>query len=257
MLRRNELSNKMNQLVTEKDQMFMDISIFKGESGDELELFEEKKETAVLLLEGDVEFYVDNHMYHAKRKNVFEEDATAIHISCNTNLKIVFHTNSELLIQQTENQSAFPFVFYDQQSITKETFGDDPIKQTTQRIVSTVFDYNNAPYSHMVLGEIINYPGIWSSYPPHQHPQPEVYYYKFNRPEGFGTCFIGDDAYKVVDHSVALIPGGKTHPQNAAPGYAMYYTWMIPHVPSIWDKTRTMDENHTWLLNKEAKVIKL
>ena len=64
------------------------------------------------------------------------------------------------------------------------------------RTVRTVFDYENAPYSNMVNGEVINHQGSWSSYTPHSHPQPEVYYYRFQREEGFGACFIGDNAYK-------------------------------------------------------------
>ena len=65
---------------------------------------------------------------------------------------------------------------------------------------------------------------------PDRYPLPEVYYYKFDHPQGFGGAFIGDNVFKVADGSAACIPGGLTHPQTAAPGYNMYYCWMIRHL---------------------------
>ena len=41
---------------------------------------------------------------------------------------------------------------------------------TAQRQVNTIFDYDTAPYSNMVLGEVINDRGNWSGYLPHYHP---------------------------------------------------------------------------------------
>lgn len=71
----------------------------------------------------------------------------------------------------------------------------------------------------MVLGEVINDRGNWSGYLPHYHPQPEVYYFKFDRPEGFGASFIGNDVFKSIDGSFAAIADSKTHPQAVAPGF--------------------------------------
>ena len=120
---------------------------------------------------------------------------------------------------------------------------------TGHRICSTVFDYDNAPYSNMVLGEVFNKPGKWSSYPPHHHPQPEVYYYRFDKPQGFGACFNGEDVFKTKDGSVCFITSGNDHQQAAAPGYEMYYVWMIRHLDGDpWYKTtRFYAKEHEWL----------
>ena len=103
----------------------------------------------------------------------------------------------------------------------------------------------------MVMGEIIVPQGGWSSYPPHQHPQPEVYYYRFEKPQGFGGCFIGDDVYKISDGSFCAIPGGFTHPQVNAPGYPMYYVWMIRHLDGNPWTDRIFDPAHKWLLDEK------
>ena len=128
-------------------------------------------------------------------------------------------------------------------------FGEGQYDGTAYRICSTVFDYDNAPYSNMVLGEVFNQPGRWSSYPPHHHPQPEVYYYQFDKPQGFGACFIGDNVFKSVQGSACFITDGYDHQQVVAPGYEMCYIWMIRHPEGDpWYKTsRFYAKEHEWL----------
>ena len=102
----------------------------------------------------------------------------------------------------------------------------------------------------MVCGEILIPQGGWSSYPPHEHPQPEVYYYRFGHPNGFGACFLDDAAYKIADRSFAAIPGGKYHPQVNAPGYPMMYVWMIRHFDGYPWTERNFQPEHQWLLEQ-------
>jgi hypothetical protein len=98
----------------------------------------------------------------------------------------------------------------------------------------------------MVLGEVLNDKGNWSGYLPHRHPQPECYYFKFDRPEGFGASFVGDEVFKSVDNSFSAIPGGALHPQSVAPGFQMYTCWMIRHLDGDpWlQTTRNEDEKY-------------
>lgn len=79
----------------------------------------------------------------------------------------------------------------------------------------------------MVLGEVLNDRGNWSGYLPHRHPQPETYLFKFDRPEGFGASFVGDQVFKSVDNSFSAIPGGE--PSSTGSG-----TW-IPDVHMLDD----------------------
>ena len=122
-----------------------------------------------------------------------------------------------------------------------------------KRRVSTIFDHDIAPYSNMVLGEVLNDRGNWSGYLPHRHPQPETYFFKFDHPEGFGASFVGDEVFKSVDNSFSAIPGGKLHPQSVAPGYQMYTCWMIRHLEgNPWLQTdRCEDEAYVWLHDAE------
>ena len=248
----------LNTLCTSNEQFPMDINLYVGKKGSTFKLYDLLKETAILLLSGDIDAFYEDKTVNMMRRNVFIDDATVLHLPCGVKLEIRCNGVTEFIIQQAVNPKLFASKFYTNKEITRQVFGSGVLESTTKRIVSTVFDYDNAPYSNMVLGEIINKPGIWSSYPPHHHPQPEVYFYKFNRPEGFGTCYIGDECFMVHDNSVALIPGGLNHPQNAAPGYAMYYVWMIAHLPNQpWKKDRIFDPKHEWMVEKKAQIIEI
>jgi 5-deoxy-glucuronate isomerase len=112
--------------------------------------------------------------------------------------------------------------------------------------------------SRLLVGETINPPGNWSSYPPHRHDRhdpprevdlEEVYMFRVDPPGGFGIQVLYDEngpeeAFLVRDDDVAAITHG-FHPVVAASGYSLYYLWvmagegreMMPH----------MDPAHAWV----------
>ncbi|MDR2647505.1 MAG: 5-deoxy-glucuronate isomerase [Oscillospiraceae bacterium] len=208
------------------------------------------EECAVLLLEGAIELDWNGRNTFAERPNVIEDPAYCLHVCKNTAVRITARAQSEILVQSTQNDTLFDAVFYTPENTRTETFGQGQFAGKAQRTVRTFFDYASAPYSNMVCGEILIPQGGWSSYPPHQHPQPEVYYYRFGHPNGFGACFLGDDVYKIRDRSFAAVPGGKYHPQVNAPGYPMLYVWMIRHFDGYPWTERNYDPKHVWLLEK-------
>ena len=235
-------------------EMLMEIGVQVMEQGETLVVYDQENETALLLLTGKINFQWQDQTAEATRNSVFDENPAALHVPCDTRVTVTALEDSQILIQKTDNIACFPAKFYAQEDCTTEIFGENVWNDTARRAVRTVFNYKNAPYSNMVVGEVINFPGKWSSYIPHGHAQPEVYYYRFQRPEGFGAAFIGDDVYKIVDNSALMIPGGPSHPQAAAPGYPMFYVWMIRHLPGDPWTSRVNDERYTWLLDKDVKI---
>ena len=119
--------------------------------------------------------------------------------------------------------------------------------ETSTRIVRTIFDDRNAPYANLVLGEVIGFPGKWSSYPPHHHPQPEIYYYKTNPSHGFAYAEVGEDVLKVHNNDTVFIQPGLTHPQCTPPGYALWYLWGIRHLKDNRYGTPTFVPDHLWV----------
>lgn len=228
--------------------MMMDILVYRLKKGESVTITENGKEAALLLLEGNVTYSFEGRRENAKRRNVFDDAPYCLHMCKGKKAMVVAKEDSEVLLQMTENDREFETVFYTPDECKIELMGGEQWEGTAKREVLTIFDYQNAPYSNMVCGEVITKAGRWSSYIPHSHLQPEVYYYKFEKPQGFGGCFIGDDVFKVTDGSAANIPGGLTHPQTAAPGYNMYYCWMIRHLDGNPWTSRDNDPAHTWLL---------
>jgi 5-deoxy-glucuronate isomerase len=125
------------------------------------------------------------------------------------------------------------------------------------RTVRTILGPEHAAV-RLLLGETINPPGNWSSYPPHRHDRhdpprevnlEEVYLFKVDPPGGFGVQIryeLGgaEESFLVRDDDIAVIRTG-FHPVAAASGYALYYLWvmagdgrvMIPY----------LDPAHAWV----------
>ena len=230
-----------------ENDIMMDIAVYEMKAGDERTFSSLTDEMAVLLLTGEIRFSWENRTEWGKRNSLMEEGPYCLHVSKGIMVKVLAKADSQILVQSTGNDQAFDSVFYKPENCTNDIFGEGLWENKMKRTVRTIFDYNNAPYSNMVNGEVITHQGGWSSYTPHEHPQPEVYYYRFERPEGFGACFLGEDVFKIKDGSCAAIPGGRTHPQVTAPGFPMYYCWMIRHLPGDPWTTRTDDPRYDWI----------
>lgn len=233
--------------------MNMNIVVKRLAAGESVRIEDSRNETAVLLLGGAVEFSWRDRREVGKRADPFEKKPYCLHVCRQTPISVTAQTDSEILIQQTDNDTEFEPVFYTPETCLYQEFGKGQWGGAGHRIVSTMFDPDNAPYSNMVMGEVFNQPGKWSSYPPHHHPQPEVYYYRFDKPQGFGACFNGENVYKSTDGSACYIEPGDNHQQVTAPGYEMYYVWMIRHIDGDpWYKTtRLYEDCHTWLLDEK------
>ena len=232
----------------------MDFGILKLESG-QAEKSAEQKERAYLLVQGEVTFEWENHKEVAKRVNCFDEDPWVLHVPQNVEVVITgISENSELAVTKTTNEKAFLSKLYTQEECRSEERGKGTMKETSTRTVRTVFDYSNAPYANLVLGEVIDHPGKWSSYPPHYHPQPEIYYYKFNPEQGYGFSELGDDVLKLKNNDTVKILDNATHPQTTAPGYAMYYLWVIRHIEDKPYITPTFVPEHLWVTEPDAKI---
>lgn len=230
--------------------MLMNIFVQRLKKGESISFYEKENETAALLLSGSVIFEFDGKKENGFRKNVFEDKPYCLHFSKNKAVKITAEQEVEVLIQQTDNEKEFDTVFYTPDKCDYAEFGVKQWDGTAHRQVTTVFDLSNAPYSKLVCGEVFHKPGCWSSYPPHHHPQPELYYYMFDKEQGFGAGFCGDDVYKTTHKSYIAITPNKSHQQVTAPGYRMYYAWLIRHIDGDpWDKTRITDKEHEWLLD--------
>ena len=235
--------------TNEYKDMLMDIRVYQMKAGD-VKVFEKAgEETAVLLLKGKVVMSAADKEIVGERADVFTVGPYCIHACKGEKITVKAESDAQILVQSTHNDQEFEAKVYYPEDAPYGYSCVGKFGNTAKRRVNTIFDADIAPYSNMVLGEVLNDRGNWSGYLPHRHPQPEVYYFLFDRPEGFGASFVGDDVYKSTDGSFSAIPGGELHPQVCAPGFQMYTCWMIRHLDNKkWLQTdRNEDERYVWM----------
>jgi len=215
-------------------------------------------ESAYLLMEGKATFYYDDQEYTAERHSIFDEEPIAIHAAANKSVRFKTHSDCEFAVSQVQNDKDFPTMVFDAHNLLEsEHRGQGLLNDTAYRIVRTIFDIRNRPDAKLVLGEVITFPGRWSSYPPHNHPQPEIYHYRFTESQGFGFSQSGDEkgnkeVIELKQHDTLKILYDLDHSQVAAPGYGMYYIWVIRHLEGNPYTVPEFTEEHAWTMHKTA-----
>jgi 5-deoxy-glucuronate isomerase len=242
-------------VAPEREGDLIGLALADLEVGQLLEL-PDALETVVVVLGGvvDVEAGGESLGLAGGRSSVFEGPGHAIYAPPGTALRLKATVPAQLAIATAPGGEGAPakarIIGPADQRLGEAGKGN------WSRRVRTILGPEHAA-GRLLLGETINPPGNWSSYPPHKHDREappeevrleEVYLFKVDPPQGFGIQVRYDDAgteaFTVRDGDAALIRSGY-HPVVAAPGYSLYYLWvmagpgrkMIPH----------FDPAHAWV----------
>jgi 5-deoxy-glucuronate isomerase len=65
---------------------------------------------------------------------------------------------------------------------------------------------------------------------------------------------LGTEAYQLHNRDTLLITGNKDHPQVAAPGYAMWYLWVIRHLDGNPYISPEFTPEHMWVDQPGAQI---
>jgi len=214
-------------------------------------------ELALLHMQGVVSIEMEKKSYINHRDSLFDDPPFAVHVPGKTPIAIEASTDVEVALFETENEKSFPGVVYLSEQTANEHRGKGLVDDASLRFVRTIFDGSNShPNTELVLGEVVNFPGRWSSYPPHHHPQPEIYHYRFTEAQGYGHAELGDDVYKVKQCDTIKILDEVDHAQCSAPGYGMYYIWVIRHLDGNRYTVPEFTNEHAWTMQKDAGIWK-
>jgi 5-deoxy-glucuronate isomerase len=210
-------------------------------------------ETAWLLMEGEVRVAVAGHDVTVRRESLFDELPSCVHVSAGERVIFMCITAVELTTYRADNARKFAARVHRPEDVRDEPRGEGRVGNASLRFVRTIFDRDNAdPNAELVLGEVVTLPGRWSSYPPHHHPQPEIYHYRFTLPQGYGHAELGETVLKVRHGDTVKIAAGLDHAQAAAPGYGMYYAWVIRHLADRPYTVPEFTEEHRWVMQPGA-----
>jgi 5-deoxy-glucuronate isomerase len=224
------------------------LDVLTVTDGDEVTLTPPPQQEAVaVLLTGEVTW----NGVSASRKDVFSESASAAYFL--SALEVIAHAPSEIAFVTSLGYDDMhgETQFVEPNEVVAHERGRPPWQRTVHDIVA-----DNVRASHLIVGETFNEPGQWSSFPPHKHDgrddEPaleEVYYYRFDKPDGFGFQGLydadGSETAVFLRHGAVVgIPHGY-HPVCAAPGYRLYYLWALVGSP----RRLAMHEDpaHRWL----------
>ena len=223
-------------------------------TADEVVQLTTELETAWLLMNGRVHGSVGGAEFTLERSSLFDESSSCIHVSANTAVEIHCDTDTEFTVYSCDNTREFEARIYRPEDVANEPRGKGQVNDRCLRYVRTIFDGSNAPAdAELVLGEVITFQGGWSSYPPHHHPQSEIYHYRFTEPQGYGHAELGETVLKVRNYDTVKILDEKDHAQCTAPGYGMYYSWVIRHLPGNPYTVPEFTEEHAWIMNPDSQ----
>ena len=212
-------------------------------------------ETAFLLMSGSVTAAAAKRNVKLTRASLFDDAPSCIHLAAGAEIKFSAESTAEFTLYRSANRKAFEPKIFLPADTADEPRGKGQVGGACLRLVRTIFDrHNSDANAELVLGEVITLPGRWSSYPPHHHAQPEIYHYRFAHPQGYGHAELGDAVFKVRGYDTIRILAGNDHAQCAAPGYPMYYSWVIRHLQGNPYTVPEFTPEHRWTMELDASL---
>lgn len=249
------MKSGLNTIVPDGRMKFLSLDLLLLQKGGEYTGSSGDGELGLVVLSGRCAINVAGTQYRhiGGRKSVFTGRASAVYVAPRSNYTVKSEWPLELAICRAKaNRRARPALVRP---------GDVRVKTVgrgnwTRKVHDILYD--NVPSQRLILGETFNPPGNWSSSPPHKHDvhnpphealMEEIYLFKVNPEQGFGIQRLYDNkgtdlAYTLKNNDAIMIHTGY-HPVVAAPGYRLYYLWLLA------GRGRTLiprdDPQHAWL----------
>ncbi len=244
------------------------FSLIKLEKGENIVLNSGEYEIGLIIFSGQCTVECEGYCFKSlgSRNNVFDGKATTVDIPKDLEYKISSIGDMTLEIGASlvkADKKMKPFVVKPEEVISL------PRGQGSwKREVVDILTHNvEGKVDRIILGEVYNKPGCWSSYPPHKHDRDdrpyevnmeEIYHYKVNPPQGFGIQVMYNDelflneTYTIRNGDTIAIKEGY-HPVASAPGYQVYYLWVM-----AGNNGRNLapydDPKHVWVKAVEAMI---
>lgn len=244
----SKLQNGWNQLVSPGDMQYLNFGVWSAEAGQNHIICSDNQEMVIIVLSGrvDISGADINIKSFGGRTNVFQSPGHSLYVPNNIEIKLTATEKAEIAVVSTVVEAAGQVHVIKPEQVAVKSVGIHNWRRDVRDIVD-----KRVPASRLIVGETINAPGNWSSWPPHKHDvddypveikQEEVYFYKLMPSNSFGFQRIFtddksiDSVYTIEQNSLCTIDKGY-HPVAAAPGTQVYYLWalagerreLIPH----------------------------
>lgn len=262
-------NGKYQQIVAPGTMRFLDFGRLQLKNGEKYSATTGEREYALDILSGTASISVESASggkqvfpHAGVRPDVFSGPPVVVYVPPQSSFEVtavsgaldvgVFSSPAKILNQPRLIEGS---------DVAKVEVGRDNWRRTVYSALA-----ENVPAERLLVGETLNPPGNWSSYPPHKHDRSnppkeavleEVYFFRLKPSQGFGfiwTYTAPDDpegfsnVFVVEDGDTVLLPKGY-HPVVAAPGYELHYTWVLAGEERRYGAWND-DPRHVWVKNQ-------
>ncbi len=201
------------------------------------------------------------------RATVFAGAAHALYLPRRTQFTVTAEVAGEFAVAWTPTDEEHDPWLIRPEDVAVSVRGGDNVSRQINDLLPP-----GSPVHRIVLVEVYTPSGNWSSYPPHKHDVhvvgpdgalveadlEEVYFYKFDKPEGYAyqRVYTGaasplqiagtpiDALVRPTENCAVLVPEGY-HPVTSAPGYTTYYLNVLAGSAQVL--TAQDDPLYTWV----------
>jgi len=231
--------------------------IINLEDGQKVNLRSDGNEVGIVILRGKCDIGIDGKIYKGlgSRESVFDGHPTGVYVPIGKEYEVISR-GVELAVCESKCETASEFAIIEPKDLKLMQPGKDNWQRDVRMIIGP-----SSPSINLLVGETLNPAGNWSGTPAHKHEEhnlpseslhEELYYFKVDRPQGFGIKrFYSyekgiNDLIYIEDNSVTFMPWGY-HQIVAGPGYTLYYLFFLSGEGK--ELIGSIDENHKWLLD--------
>jgi len=232
------------------------FSVLSLGKGKEVRLKDDDNEIGLNIFSGSCDILTGGKSYRnlGARPDVFQGLPTGVYIPKGTEV-IIKGSGVEMGVCRSKCEKETTFAVISPSEVKVAQVG----KGNWAREVHTVIGMDS-PSVNLILGETLNPPGNWSGTPSHKHekdnlPQEslheELYYFKTERPGGFGIERLYSPERKINEllllknNTVTFMPWGY-HQIVAGPGYLLYYLFFLSGAGK--ELKGFVDPDHAWLI---------
>ena len=217
-------------------------------------------ETALIVLGGTCSVSGEGFDFRSvgERKDVFSGKPHTVYIPCGHRYTVAAETDVEVAWAAAPSSLKTEAYVITPDQVKEVHIGKESYQRDAYLMLTDAF-----PSAHLFIGEAFVPSGGHASYPPHRHDvdnlpvevdMEEVYFFRFRPQQGYGIQKIYTDdrsidvTCTVQQNDTTLIPRGY-HPVINAPGYTMYYLWIMAgqnHRKFL----SVIDPKHKWILGQ-------
>jgi 5-deoxy-glucuronate isomerase len=186
------------------------------------------QELAIIPIEGSAIIEAGDHSYELSRRGVFTDVGSLLYVPPQTPVRMTATTDFEFALGSAPARGGYPLRLVSAEEIKVELRGGGNALRQVHHVLAPPL-----PAERLISYEVFLPGGSWAGWPPHRHDGvdgspylEEIYYFLFDRPDGFGFHRNYDDSgydevFVVRNGDCVVVPKG-FHVTTSSPGNNMW-----------------------------------